>query len=180
MITNFVTFQSGSFNTQVPCQLKSTCFCLPTIGMLYLSLLFDFILTLRRGAIETPTTMASIRQLQRLPLPLLDSISCRSVTQTCSFALSCRRRATVSLSALDSTKGDRERIVVLGSGWAGVLPFLRMLNAYPVLTAPHRLRSLPATVIQIPSARRLSSLLLRLHPVTQLYRRWHPRISQRP
>ena len=31
-------------------------------------------------------------------------------------------RATVGLDALDASKGDRERIVILGSGWAGKLP----------------------------------------------------------
>ena len=30
-------------------------------------------------------------------------------------------RATVDLDAIDASKGDRERIVVLGSGWAGKL-----------------------------------------------------------
>ena len=30
-------------------------------------------------------------------------------------------RATVGLDALDADKGDRERIVILGSGWAGML-----------------------------------------------------------
>lgn len=30
-------------------------------------------------------------------------------------------RATVGLDALDASKGDRERIIILGSGWAGKL-----------------------------------------------------------
>ena len=30
-------------------------------------------------------------------------------------------RATVGLDALDAEKGDRERIIILGSGWAGML-----------------------------------------------------------
>ena len=30
-------------------------------------------------------------------------------------------RATVDLDALDASKGNRERIVILGSGWAGGL-----------------------------------------------------------
>lgn len=32
-----------------------------------------------------------------------------------------RTFATADLSALDASKGDRERIVILGSGWAGQL-----------------------------------------------------------
>ena len=30
-------------------------------------------------------------------------------------------RATVGLDALDADKGNRERIIILGSGWAGML-----------------------------------------------------------
>ena len=30
-------------------------------------------------------------------------------------------RATVGLDALDADKGDRERVIILGSGWAGML-----------------------------------------------------------
>ena len=30
-------------------------------------------------------------------------------------------RATVGLDEIDARKGDRERIVILGSGWAGKL-----------------------------------------------------------
>ena len=30
-------------------------------------------------------------------------------------------KATVGLDALDASRGDRERVVILGSGWAGEL-----------------------------------------------------------
>ena len=67
--------------------------------------------------------MSSISPLRRLPLPLVDSILCRSRAMIPShsrlFSVTCQRRATVSLEALDASKGNRERIVILGSGWAG-------------------------------------------------------------
>lgn len=67
--------------------------------------------------------MSSIRQLRKLPAPLLDSLAYRSraliPASTRPFTTSSCRRATVGLDALDASKGDRERIVILGSGWAG-------------------------------------------------------------
>lgn len=69
--------------------------------------------------------MASFRQLRRLPAPLLDSMACRSraltLPATRLLTTSTCRKATVGLNALDASKGDRERIVILGSGWAGQL-----------------------------------------------------------
>lgn len=41
-------------------------------------------------------------------------------------------RATVGLDALDASKGDRERIIILGSGWAGKLSL--GLEKYLLLT----------------------------------------------
>lgn len=67
------------------------------------------------------TAMASLRHFRRLPTSLLDSISYRSRMPTRVFSQSCLMRATVGLDALDASKGDRERIVILGSGWAGKL-----------------------------------------------------------
>lgn len=67
--------------------------------------------------------MFSISPLRRLPIPLIDSILYRSRAMIPShsrlFSATCQRRATVSLEALDASKGNRERIVILGSGWAG-------------------------------------------------------------
>ena len=67
--------------------------------------------------------MSSIGSLRRLPVPLYDSIlySLRAIVppHSRSFSATCQRRATVSLEALDASKGNRERIVILGSGWAG-------------------------------------------------------------
>lgn len=67
--------------------------------------------------------MSSIGSLRRLPVPLYDSILCqlRAIvpSRSRSFSATSQRRATVSLEALDASKGDRERIVILGSGWAG-------------------------------------------------------------
>ena len=67
--------------------------------------------------------MLSISPLRRLPVPLIDSILHRTrymiPCQSRLFSATCQRRATVSLEALDASKGNRERIVILGSGWAG-------------------------------------------------------------
>ena len=67
--------------------------------------------------------ISSISPLRRLPVPLIDSIlhRMRSMIPSRSrlFSASCHRRATVSLEVLDASKGNRERIVILGSGWAG-------------------------------------------------------------
>lgn len=65
--------------------------------------------------------MALLRSSQRLPTPLIDSILHRSGASTRWFSQSCRMKATVGLDALDASKGDRERVVILGSGWAGEL-----------------------------------------------------------
>ena len=65
--------------------------------------------------------MASLRPIQRLPASSIDSISYRPRALTRCFSQSSPNRATVSLDALDASKGDRERIVILGSGWAGKL-----------------------------------------------------------
>ena len=67
--------------------------------------------------------MSSIGALRRLPAPLYDSIlyQLRAIVapRSRSFSATCQQRATVSLEALDASKGNRERIVILGSGWAG-------------------------------------------------------------
>ncbi len=63
--------------------------------------------------------MAALRPTGRFPMPLMDSISYNSRASTRWFSQSCRMRASVGLDALDASKGDRERIVILGSGWAG-------------------------------------------------------------
>ena len=63
--------------------------------------------------------MAALRPAGRFPMPLIDSISYNSRASIRWFSQSCRMRASVGLDALDASKGDRERIVILGSGWAG-------------------------------------------------------------
>ena len=65
--------------------------------------------------------MVSLRLGRRLPTGLIDSMSYRSLASTRYFSQSFRMKATVGLDALDAEKGDRERIIILGSGWAGML-----------------------------------------------------------
>ena len=67
------------------------------------------------------TAMASLRRLQSLPIPLIQMISDKSHASTRWFSQSGRMRATVGLDEIDARKGDRERIIILGSGWAGKL-----------------------------------------------------------
>ena len=67
------------------------------------------------------TAMVLLRPSRPLPTALLDSISYRSCVSTRWFSQSRAKKATVGLDALDASKGDRERIVILGSGWAGEL-----------------------------------------------------------
>lgn len=58
---------------------------------------------------------------RRSPNPLIDAFALATrhhVPFRC-FSLSSTKRATAHLDALDASKGDRERIVILGSGWAG-------------------------------------------------------------
>ena len=70
--------------------------------------------------------MVFLRPSRRLatplfPTPLIDDISYRSCASTRRFSQTRLMRATVDLDALDASKGNRERIVILGSGWAGGL-----------------------------------------------------------
>lgn len=69
--------------------------------------------------------MGTINQLHRLPAPLLQCLCSRSLQMTRSFSLSTSRKASVGLEALDASKGGRERIVILGSGWAGEIASLQ-------------------------------------------------------
>ena len=66
--------------------------------------------------------MASTLQVRRLPPPLIDTLSSllskqRSVNRL--FSTTRSKCATLGLDALNAYKGDRERVVILGSGWAG-------------------------------------------------------------
>ena len=69
--------------------------------------------------------MACLPRFQRLPSPLLDTlvrISYSAGPLAHSAAQRTRSFATADLSALDASKGNRERIIILGSGWAGRTP----------------------------------------------------------
>ena len=84
-----------------------------------------------RDCLMSSTAMVFWRSSRRLPTPLIpspliptpliDDISYRSCASTRRFSQTPLRRATVDLDALDASKGNRERIVILGSGWAGRL-----------------------------------------------------------
>ena len=74
--------------------------------------------------------MTHFLQPKRLPAPLMDALAHTLRSRACAhssiglrqFSQSPRALATVGLDALDRAKGDRERIVILGSGWAGRSP----------------------------------------------------------
>ena len=66
--------------------------------------------------------MAHFKSFLGLPMPLVEILSRRSKALGSETWLTFGRARTFStadLSALDARKGDRERVVVLGSGWAG-------------------------------------------------------------
>ena len=66
--------------------------------------------------------MACVQRFQRLPSPLLEALVRASYSAgplAHSAAHRMRSFATADLSALDASKGNRERIIILGSGWAG-------------------------------------------------------------
>lgn len=66
--------------------------------------------------------MTCVQRFQRLPGPLLETLV-RTPYNAGSLARLAAQRtrsfATADLSALDASKGNRERIIILGSGWAG-------------------------------------------------------------
>lgn len=107
----------------------------------YAFCVFVLLVNRARDCLMSATAMASLRPIRRLPTPLFDSISYRSRASTRCFAQSCRMRATVGLDALDASKGDRERIVILGSGWAGKL--IVGPKRYPLLTNGTQAMSFP-------------------------------------
>ena len=88
--------------------------------------LSTIVVTVPRECLTSSMAMVLLRPSPRLPTPLIptpliDSISYRSYTSTRWFSQTRLMRATVDLDALDASKGNRERIVILGSGWAGGL-----------------------------------------------------------
>ncbi len=138
-------------------------------------LTFVLPLNISLAASMSSTAMGSLRQIRRLPTPLIDSISYRS---TRSFAQSCRMRATVGLDALDASKADRERVIILGSGWAGKADSWPRGSPYIDMTL--RLRPLPTSLCQIPNLGHIAPLLLCLHSPPQFHGNWNPRISNGP
>ena len=84
------------------------------------------------------TAMAPMRPVRRLPTHVIESMLPRSRASTCRFSQSCRLRASVGLDALDASKGDRERIIVLGSGWAGFVLSQRLSAKYQTLVISPR------------------------------------------
>lgn len=66
--------------------------------------------------------MASLFQLRRLHSPLLEALAGPNVTAGArrrAFLSGNRAFATHGMDVLDQSRGNRERVVILGSGWAG-------------------------------------------------------------
>ena len=67
--------------------------------------------------------MAALQRFQRLPAPLAETLAKLSYdggSSALKTAGQIRKYASAAdLSVLDASKGGRERIVILGSGWAG-------------------------------------------------------------
>ncbi|KAL2039494.1 hypothetical protein N7G274_007766 [Stereocaulon virgatum] len=86
--------------------------------------------------------MSAIRQFARLPAPLIDYIVHKSHATIPSlpriFSTSYQQKGSLSLETLDASKGDRERIVILGSGWAGYILSQRLSAKYQTLVISPR------------------------------------------
>lgn len=131
------------------------------------------------------SSMSFSIRLRRPATPFSDFVVRLSPCSANPFA---RHRRAISIEALDQTKGDRERVVILGSGWAG--QSARTLPKSPEngigrqntdMEAPNRLHAVAQALRQeIPNPHHLSPLLLRLHPPPQQHRCWHSRIPHRP
>ena len=117
--------------------------------------------------------MASCVQLGRLPQPLIESVMyCQSGSQLRRLPKLIRTFATADLSALDASKGDRERVVILGSGWAGQQKAI--VSCKNMLTGSLRIRPLKEVVTQKISNRcGFSSLILCFYTALELHRGWH-------
>lgn len=68
--------------------------------------------------------MAHLLRPKRLPGSIVDAFAQSSPSSYASFQIRsfshhAKRLAITNLEALDASKGDRERVVILGSGWAG-------------------------------------------------------------
>lgn len=82
--------------------------------------------TPRDCLVMSSTAMVLLRPSRRFSTssiltPLVDDIPYRSYASIRRFSQTPLMRATVDLDALDASKGNRERVVILGSGWAGGL-----------------------------------------------------------
>ncbi|KAI9738302.1 MAG: hypothetical protein M1834_008800 [Cirrosporium novae-zelandiae] len=76
-------------------------------------------------------SLLSKRQLRQLPSSLVNKFSISGVASPLSLnprsLISGIQKRTIASADIDATKGDRERVVVLGSGWGGHV-FARNLN----------------------------------------------------
>lgn len=76
----------------------------------------------RLGFDSVAPTMSINQQFRKLFPSLVDSFA-RNATLRCSAAPlsfgSDRKISTAGIQQLDASKGNRERVVILGSGWAG-------------------------------------------------------------
>ena len=118
--------------------------------------------------------MVSLQRFQRLPAPLLETIT-RASPWTGPLGSSTARQqrtfVTADLSALDASKGDRERVIILGSGWAGRI---RTLSTSYLLTQLARVPPVSKAIgEEIPDSGHIASITFRLHTSPQLYRRRH-------
>ena len=125
-----------------------------------------------RDCFMSSTAMGFLRPGRRLPTslistPIIDDISNRSCASTRRFSQTRLMRATVDLDALNASKGNRERIVILGSGWAGGLTVQggipRLTNSTQASSSPDvsLLNTRPSSYPLVPTSSLLPSLVPR-------------------
>ena len=80
--------------------------------------------------------MSSLMLFKRSPNTLINVVSGSLLDTNKATVLFCQTR-TIATSNIDARKGNRERVVILGSGWAGayfvfppgdILPYRRIVN----------------------------------------------------
>ena len=111
-------------------------------------------------------------------MPLL--LSPRHVARVPSYIWLCAQSrkahslAHANLQALDAAKGDRERVVILGSGWAG-WSFFDDSDQGHSIDRTHRLHSLSEPLSkEVPNPGCITTLLLRFHSTSELRRKRYP------
>lgn len=121
---------------------------------------------------------------QRLPIPTIEFVARTICARPPTAPTTLRRlwRREIGTVALDASKGDRERVVILGSGWAGTFSSTSLPAKSSIDRAMRNIRvwAVPkARCEEVPSLGRITPIVLRLHSSAELDRSRHARIPHR-